>query len=422
MKDRKMELEKIKGGGGLEALFIHSPGSLAACAQLWFRAGSSLEEKNNLGIAHFLEHMFFKGTSKRPGSAIAREVESFGGEINAFTSFDYTCYYINTPNTHLAQSAEILLDMTGDPLFKEEDIIPERGVVLEEFRRSQDHPDQYLFHRIQESCFLKGYRHAILGVEKTIKNFTRDQLIDFRKKYYNLQNALLIVAGDLTDKKQYLEVVESCQIPPGPASNFSSFNLKKDSCIEIHEKDVKMSCLTLSIESAPFNTDDAAAENLVWSAIGQGESSRLYQDLVIKNTLANTAGSSSMYMANGGMHMMRISFPPENLKKILNELMILLQKVIEKKIDFKEIKKISNQFIASKIYERETIESYSFYLGHGHAQNGNIHSENEFIDRIKNTSLSKVHQSIGVILNRPIHQGLQVPRQYPLQEAKSHLE
>ena len=102
---------------GLETLFINSPGSKAASVQIWFRAGSALEKKKDFGIAHFLEHMFFKGTQKRPGAKIAREVESYGGEINAFTSFDYTCYYINTPSTQIKKTIEILMDMVANPLF-----------------------------------------------------------------------------------------------------------------------------------------------------------------------------------------------------------------------------------------------------------------------------------------------------------------
>jgi zinc protease len=119
----------------LKTLFIHSPGSTAATVQIWFRAGSALETHDNEGIAHFLEHMFFKGTATRPGAKIAHEVESFGGEINAFTSFDYTCYYINTPNTRLIDSTNIILDMVSNPLFNQDDLVPERDVVFEEYRR-----------------------------------------------------------------------------------------------------------------------------------------------------------------------------------------------------------------------------------------------------------------------------------------------
>jgi zinc protease len=138
---------------GLPTLFLQSPGATAATVQIWFRAGSALEDKSNRGIAHFLEHMFFKGTAKRPGAKIAHEVESFGGEINAFTSFDYTCYYINCPATNTIDATNILLDMVSNPLFAQQELIPERDVVFEEYRRSQDSPQQFAFQQIQAQCF-----------------------------------------------------------------------------------------------------------------------------------------------------------------------------------------------------------------------------------------------------------------------------
>jgi len=161
----------------LKTLFVHSPGSTAATVQIWFRAGSALELEEHHGIAHFLEHMFFKGTATRPGAKIAHEVETFGGEINAFTSFDYTCYYINTPNNKLSDTLNILLDMVSNPLFKQDDLVPERDVVFEEFRRSIDSPGQFAFFKLQNSAFEGNYSHAILGNEQTIKNFLESSYI-----------------------------------------------------------------------------------------------------------------------------------------------------------------------------------------------------------------------------------------------------
>ena len=202
-----MQIDKVITNTGLETLFVNSPGATSASVQFWFRAGSALEKKEDEGIAHFLEHMFFKGTKKRPGAKIAHEVESFGGEINAFTSFDYTCYYINTPVNSLNKTVDILMDMVANPEFLEKELIPEREVVFEEFRRALDNPNQFNFKNLQEASFTKGYAHQILGSEKTIKNFSRQQLLNFRNKYYNIQNSLLIVAGDIASKEKLVKQI-----------------------------------------------------------------------------------------------------------------------------------------------------------------------------------------------------------------------
>ena len=126
-----MNIENITLDNGLNTLFIDSPNSNVTTAQIWFKAGSSLEGKDNKGIAHFLEHMFFKGTKKYPDMMIAKTVESYGGELNAFTSFDYTCYYINGPATETMTTIDALLDMVSNPQFLQEDIDPEKQVVFD---------------------------------------------------------------------------------------------------------------------------------------------------------------------------------------------------------------------------------------------------------------------------------------------------
>ena len=279
-----MKHQQTTLANGLSTLFIDSPGYTSGSVQIWFRAGSALEEKEDHGIAHFLEHMFFKGTEKRPGAAIAHEVESFGGELNAFTSFDYTCYYINTPKTYLNDSVEILLDMVSNPRFLQKDLEPERDVVFEEYRRSIDTPGQFAFNRLQKAAFSGTYSHMILGNEKTIKNFSRDQLINFRNKYYNLSNAMLVVSGDLNNKDQLVKTIEDYKLPEGPSSSFPRFNLKRKSSIEVHQKDVVMAQLSIAIQAPNIQSKNAIPEDLAFTCLCHGESSILYKSLVLENT------------------------------------------------------------------------------------------------------------------------------------------
>ncbi len=404
-----MQHELTKLGNNLQTLFIDAPGSTSASVQIWFRAGSALEKKENEGIAHFLEHMFFKGTDKRPGAAIAHEVESFGGEINAFTSFDYTCYYINTPATELNHTTEILLDMVSNPRFLEEDLVPERGVVFEEYRRSIDNPNQYGFQKIQKSCFTGGYAHPILGTEKTILNFSQDQLKDFRKGFYNLNNALLVVAGDMKEKNQIKKTIEEFKLPNGPRSEFPKFKLKSQSTIEIHEKDTHMVQMSICLQAPTFESSSAPQEDLAINCLGHGESSRLYQELVGQTAIATSCGSSTMFMNDGGLHFIKLIFPIEKMREVLSSFEKLIISTLNEGLSDKEIQKIKNQYVASKVYDMESIESYAFSLGHSFASTGDITSEEEFINRIKKTTVSEVNDSLKRIFKRPIHFSVQMP-------------
>lgn len=406
----------------LKTLFINAQGSTSCTVQIWFRAGSSLEKKDDLGIAHFLEHMFFKGTPKRPGAKIAKEVESFGGEINAFTSFDYTCYYINAPITHLTTTIDILLDMVANPLFTKEDLLPEREVVFEEYRRSLDNPSQFAFKELQHSCFSGGYHHQILGTEKTIKNFSRSQLVNFRKKYYNLANAMLVVAGDLKDQKKINKIIEKYKIPNGDETTFSSFKLNSKPTINIHNKEVRQAVLTICIQAPSYEHETTAAEDLAINAFAHGESSRLYTKLVYDSSLCSTVSGSTMYMADGGAHFIRFVCPEKNIKEVLEKFLNLLNETYHEGFDGSEVLKIKNQYVASKIYEKESLEAYSFSKGYGFAQAGDIHCEEEFIERIKEAKTQSVNASIRHIFSRPLHISLQLPKTEKKDDFKPLLE
>ncbi len=405
-----MKIDLVELDNKLNTLFIHAPGSTAATVQIWFRAGSALEQKDNQGIAHFLEHMFFKGTPTRPGPQLAHDIESYGGEVNAFTSFDYTCYYINTPSIFLDKSVDILMDMVANPLFGKEEIPSERQVVFEEYRRAMDNPSQFNFIQLQGTSFQGGYAHPILGREDTILNFSQEQIKSFRENFYNLENAMLVVAGDLKEKDALETKIRSFKLPHGKKSSFGSFELKKNETINVHEKDIRQATLTLCFQAPRYNDEKAAAQDLAINCLAHGETSRFYQNLVAKSSLCNGVAGSSMYFADGGAHMLKMNFPVENLSKVRTAFMDTLKEAMKNGFEPHELQKIKNQYISSKVYERESIESYAFSLGHGFAQSGNIHCEEEFINKIRAATIQEVWSGLLEIMKENSHFTLQAPK------------
>ena len=404
-----MDKTLITLGNRLKCIFLHSKGLPTVSVQMWFRAGSALEKTHDFGIAHFLEHMFFKGTSKRPGPNLVHEIESLGGEINAFTSFDYTCYYINAPKTHLKRSIDILLDMVSNPVFKEDELIPERGVVFEELRRSIDSPQQFAFSRIQKACFTGGYAHPILGCEKTIKTFSKRQLEGFRSRFYNAQNAFLVVAGDLGKKENLIKAIEPFRLPCGQTARFPKFKLKDKAALDIHKKKTAMATLTLAIEAPDFDHRDAAAEDLGINCLGHGESSPLHRRLVVDSSLANSVSASTMFLRKGGVHFIKTSFPAPLIDDVLKASASVLLDCLDGGFSDRDVTKIKNQYIASKTYNLESLESYALSVGHGYAQTGSPEGEDEFIERIKALRSGPVNACFRNIFQKPIHLNLQIP-------------
>jgi len=417
-----MQLEIIKLKNKIETCLVNAPGSSCACVQIWFKAGSALESKKDQGIAHFLEHMFFKGSKNISGKKLTKQIEVVGGELNAFTSFDYTCYYTNIPNTEIIQGINTILEMVSKPLFNTSHIPSERKVVLEELKKTIDNPNQYSFCEIQKKFFSGGYAHPILGTSNTISKFSKKQLTSFRQKYYNLTNALLIISGDLNNKNKIIKEIEKFEIPAGPASSFPQFNIKNNAPISIHCKDVKMSQLNLIIQGPEFLDPSSAAEDLAFTCLGHGEASRLYSQLVLESSLANNCVSSTMFLSKGSFHNIRIIFPHKNLQKILKKLESILSKLYRDGFENKEINRIKNQYASSKIFDKESLESYTFSLGHSFAQTGSIFSEQDFLDNIKKATPETVNAHIKKILSRKINIQLQVPDKTDPYPAKQSLE
>ena len=165
----------------------------------------------------------------------------------------------------------------------------------------------------------------------------KEQLIRFRERYYNLAHTLLIIAGDLKDKKDNLiETAETCRIPQGEKSPPPSFHLKDQSSCHIYEKDVPFTTLNISVAASPITDDQAPGEALLMSILGMGESSRLHQGLVAENSTANTASTSSLHMVKGGFHVIRLNFPGENLTKVIDKLIHHLESVTKDGFSIKE--------------------------------------------------------------------------------------
>ena len=403
-----MKRELTTLANGLECLFIHASESTIASVQVWFRAGSALEKGADLGIAHFLEHMFFKGTTKRPGSSLVEEIESLGGEINAFTSFDYTCYYINAPCKHTAKACDILLDMVTDPSFKKNELLAERDVVFEEWRRSLDSPDHTAFHKMQGSCFTGGYAHPILGTGKTIASFSKDQLIAFRRSFYHRQSAFLLVAGPLVKQESLVKTIESYHLPSGDIPTLGRFTLKKTPTFDIHHKEVATTTFHLFVESVSLDSPSAPAEDLAINALGHGESSPFHQALVF-SSLANSVSSSTLFMHKGGVHSIKITLPLANLTRALNVVRKILEDRAQRGFLATEVGKIKNQYLASKIFNRESLDTYAFHVAHSFIETNNIDGDYQFINRVKKTNLALVNQALREVFKRPLHLGIQVP-------------
>ena len=246
---------------------------------LWVENGSRNEDVKNSGISHFIEHMLFKGTCHRTAKEIAEEIEDVGGQINAFTGREATCFYIKALDTHLDLSLDILSDMLFNSNFSEEEIEKEKGVVCEEINMSEDSPEDVLSDLHTKAIWHKdSISLPILGTMDTVKSFNRKGILDYIESYYIPENSVISISGKF-DMNNIEKLVEKYF----GKWNSKNKNITKYSSPEIcnnhyfRKKDIEQLHISLGIPGVGIGTDDTYTLILLSNILGGGASSRLFQ-------------------------------------------------------------------------------------------------------------------------------------------------
>src|SRR5713101_1648509 len=186
-------------GNGLQVIVIPDHRTPVVTQMIWYKVGSADETSGKSGLAHFLEHLMFKGTAKHPAGEFSQTVLRIGGNENAFTSTDYTGYFQRVPREHLARMMEFEADRMTGLILKDENVLPERDVVLEEFNmRVANNPEARLTEQIMAALYLNHpYGRPVIGWHHEIEKLDREDALAFYRRFYAPNNAILVIAGDV---------------------------------------------------------------------------------------------------------------------------------------------------------------------------------------------------------------------------------
>ena len=296
----------------------------------WFNTGSRNETKSNNGISHFTEHMLFKGTSKRSSKKISDDVEKLGGYLNAFTSKEHTCYYGRGIGEHLPKVFNVLSDMIQNSLFREKDIEKESGVILDEFYDIEDSPEELIFERFESNIFNShSLQLPIIGTEKNIQKFKRDDFLNYMNKNYITSNLLISASGNVSHDHVVELVNKNITSLKNIKSNgrkIKELNGPKDLFIQ---KEIQQTHVIIGKKTFGYTNTDRLKVNLLSNIIGEGSSSRLFNVLREKNGLTyqiNTfLNSFSDYSAFG----VYFSTNEKNAKKATDLVISEFEKIIK---------------------------------------------------------------------------------------------
>ncbi len=358
---------------------------------VWVKTGSRYEHKKNNGVAHFIEHLVFKGTRKRSALQIARSLEDLGGNLNAYTSKELTHFYATALDNHLATCVNVLADLVCNPLFREKDVEKEKQVVIEEINAVKDSPEEYIYDVFQEKLFPDhplGY--PILGSPQSLAALTRHAVWEFWKSYYAPQNMIVSAAGNL----QHETLVRLVEKHFGCANTLHLRRLHKPKPAygvqaEISET-FNQTHILVGIDSVPY----AAAQRYEMAALnaylGGGMSSRLFQVLREQHGLAYTVYSAADFFKDTGIFSVYVATDERNRKKTLDLLFKEIRKVTENPIRESDMKRIREQLKGSLLLGLENVSHRMARLAKNEIYFGRQISIDETIRRVQQLNPQKL--------------------------------
>lgn len=387
---------------GIPVFLVENHASPVVSIQIWVRRGSAHETPPLAGISHFIEHALFKGTKKRKVGEIALEIEARGGEINAYTSFEETVYHATLASRYFNEGLDAVSDAVCNPLFDAQEMLREKEVILEEIKRSQDSPGRILSANLWSQCFPNTpYGRPVLGFVKTVSKFSAETLRSYYKKNYHSGTVSVIVVGDI-DKKQALTKIAQAmeKMATGPKAPLPSVKplpitraTKPRWAAE--GRDIQNCLVQIAVPVPPINDPVIPALDIACGALGQGESSRLYQQLVKKSRLAIDAELGLVATGACGLVTLGMLVTSERLYEAIAQARLVVKETLESGLDDQDVERVKTATEADTIFSKETVDGYARRLGYYYCHFGDPEYEKHYLDHFLSIEREEAEQALA---------------------------
>jgi zinc protease len=361
--------------------------------QIWAGVGSADEGPGEAGLAHFHEHMLFKGTETRAVGEIAGAVEGAGGRINAFTSFDATCYHATLPSDSVALGLDALADAVQHSVFDPAEVAREVEVVLEEIRRSEDDPQHVLGDALFSTVFaVHPYRAPVLGTSASVAQFDAPKLRRFYRRWYAAENLVVCAAGDF-DPADFLARVEAAfaKAKPGaPRRARPAEPPQREPRLRLLERDFERAGLELCWPAVPFRHPDAPLLDLLAFVLGQGESSRLDRRVKEEQGLADRIDASCYTPLDPGVFGIGADLDAERAPALVEALLREVECLRREPVGEEELEKARRNFLAAKAWEQESVAGLARKLGSAYLLTGDPSFEDAYLARVRAASAGEL--------------------------------
>jgi len=395
--------DQVKLKNGLTLIGERLPHFRSVSIGVWIAAGSQYETREENGLSHFLEHMLFKGTEKRTARDIAEAMDEVGGQLNAFTAKECTCFYAKVIDEHTELAMDVLSDMVLHSAFDETELNKEKGVVLEEIAMSEDEPEDVCGELIMSAQYGdQPLAWPILGPAENVRSFTRERLLAYRDKMYRPECSVLAVSGNY-DWDRLVELADRY---------FGPWETGRGACPEYvlqaaspqslrREKDIEQVHLSVGFPACAVGAPEVYPISIFNSILGGAMSSRLFQRIREERGMAYSVYSYPSYYTATGMLVVYAGTSQQNAPAVLEMIDREIDRLVKDGITRDEFEKTRTQIRGSYVLGLESASARMNTLGRRMLLLGDTQSEDEMLDKLNAVRYDDVNRIMREVLTSP---------------------
>jgi predicted Zn-dependent peptidase len=396
------EVRRTRLPNGIRVVTEAIPDARTVTLGIWVETGTRFEPPEWAGISHFVEHMLFKGTRRRSAQQIAEEVDALGGQLNAFTDRELTCYYVRVLADHLPRAAEILADMLVASVFDPEAIEKERQVILEEIKMYEDSPDDLVQDLFLETLWAGDpLGRPVIGTAHTVRRLRREAFLEYMAREY-VPGRTLVAASGAVQHEAMVTLVQDLLAPLDGAAlprTLRPPEVRRE--VKVREKDTEQVHLCFGYPGLPQAHPDRYVQAVLETIAGGGMSSRLFQEIREKRGLVYSIGTFSAMYREAGALAVYAGTSPERVGEVLGISLRELERLREEPVPEEELRRAKESLKGSLMLSLEGTAPRMFYLARSELYLGRYVSPDEILAEVEGVTAERVQRLARELLSGP---------------------
>lgn len=373
--------EIIKLKNGVRIIYEPMPNLRSASVGIFVGVGSRFEAPRENGSAHFIEHMLFKRTALHSAQELSCVMDGMGGQVNAYTTREHTCFYAKVLDDRLREAIELLCEMFFQCAFDEDEVVSERGVILEEIGMYEDTPDDACYERLMSRCYRGSLGRPVLGSPKTLSSMTGESLRAYMRKHYTAGNIVISLCGSFDEghlrllEERFSSMEGSRRRRPRPAAYTPHISTRR--------KRTEQNQLCLAFPSLSLADDGRFGVNLLSTILGGGVSSRLFQNIREKHGLCYSVYSFQTGFMDGGLLAVAAGVSRDTEAKTLRLIKDELVRLVQEGVSSQELDRARHQALSSLYMGLESTSSRMLKLGNSLISTGRCLTTDQVAEKYK---------------------------------------